>query len=345
MPSDDQLDLSENGSHQFFHKSRAVSGDNTRSVVSCAGDTVMILLSRLALLAAFSLGSTALAQTSTGTTTGSTGNSGPSGASSTPNTGFSGTQLEGAPTISGGGATGANVNSSNILAGYYANPLYAGRPGSTGTDGPGGFGTAMSGGSTSSGANRNSSIASRTTGSSGRATTGTGTTGTSTAGRTTTSTPSITGTQAGQGFGSGFGGTTGTGTNRNSGFGANSFGNTGTTGFGNTGFGNTGGRNMGGTTQQQGVVAQASRSVAYSVRSRIPNREITPAMMTSDLNIALARSTALSNPGSVNASYDGRTVVLRGQVKDADEAKLAESVIRLTPGVRVVQNELTFPKQ
>jgi osmotically-inducible protein OsmY len=40
---------------------------------------------------------------------------------------------------------------------------------------------------------------------------------------------------------------------------------------------------------------------------------------------------------------DGSTVVLRGSVRDDHERRLAEALVRLTPGVRAVRNELTAP--
>jgi osmotically-inducible protein OsmY len=58
----------------------------------------------------------------------------------------------------------------------------------------------------------------------------------------------------------------------------------------------------------------------------------------------LDRSTMLSNSRGVDVSSDGPMVVLRGSVKDEDEARLVENMIRLTPGVRDVRNELKFPQ-
>src|SRR5256885_7103062 len=50
-----------------------------------------------------------------------------------------------------------------------------------------------------------------------------------------------------------------------------------------------------------------------------------------------------SNPRGIEVVSDGAVVVLRGAVRDEDEARLAENMIRLTPGVRDVKNELKFP--
>lgn len=299
-------------------------------------------LARFALIAALGCGSTAWAQTTTGTTTGtSTGTSnGPAGASATPNSGFQGTQMEGSPTISGGGSTGANVNSFNIFASSYANPYYQGRPGTTTAEGPGGFGTALAGGSGSGTAGRSSSITSRATGSSStasRTTSGASTTG-STLGRTTsgTSSPSLSSVGSSS-FGSGFGSTGSTG------FG--STGRTGTTGFGTTGTNRGTGTGFSNNTQQQGVLATQTRPVAVSVVARFPVKPVLPAATTGEITTALARSSYLTNAGSIQVHHDGgRLVTLRGQVKDAEEAQAAEGIARLTPGVREVKNELTYPK-
>ena len=59
-----------------------------------------------------------------------------------------------------------------------------------------------------------------------------------------------------------------------------------------------------------------------------------------DLQSVLARTSALTRPGGIEVTMDGPTVVLRGQVADDDERRLAENVLRLSPGVRGVRNEL-----
>ena len=52
--------------------------------------------------------------------------------------------------------------------------------------------------------------------------------------------------------------------------------------------------------------------------------------------VAGARST-------VRVEVVGTTVILRGRVADEDERRLVEGMVRLEPGVQVVQNELTIP--
>ena len=44
----------------------------------------------------------------------------------------------------------------------------------------------------------------------------------------------------------------------------------------------------------------------------------------------------------IQVMLDGSTIVLRGKVGDDDERRLAENVLRLTPGVRDIRNELAL---
>jgi osmotically-inducible protein OsmY len=67
--------------------------------------------------------------------------------------------------------------------------------------------------------------------------------------------------------------------------------------------------------------------------------------LTTDVRGVIERSVVLSNPRGIDVAVaEGGTVVLRGNVRDQDEARLAEGMIRLTPGVREVQNQLTYPR-
>jgi osmotically-inducible protein OsmY len=43
----------------------------------------------------------------------------------------------------------------------------------------------------------------------------------------------------------------------------------------------------------------------------------------------------------VAVQVDGRTVTLRGEVSSDDERRHVESLVRITPGVREIHNELT----
>ena len=51
----------------------------------------------------------------------------------------------------------------------------------------------------------------------------------------------------------------------------------------------------------------------------------------------------VKNPGGIAIEVEGGTVVLKGQVSDDDQRRLVEGMMRLTPGVRDVRNELKVP--
>ena len=55
----------------------------------------------------------------------------------------------------------------------------------------------------------------------------------------------------------------------------------------------------------------------------------------------IARSPDVDPRDSVRVVIDGSAVVLQGQVVDDDERRLIENMVRLTPNVYQVRNELT----
>jgi hypothetical protein len=282
------------------------------------------------------VGGTATAQVGTNTGSGAgsglpttlpTGLPGASGSSTGGSTGTGGGgSLSAAPTITGMTTTTTNqgvLNQSNILGTYYANPYYQGRAGSDSTTAPGGFGSALYG--------------TASTGSGGFPT-GTGTS----FGRTSTTSTGF-GSTGSTGFGSttGFGGTTGrTGS---TGFG----GTSGRTSFGGsnssmTSFGGTGGSSAS-TGLPGGQIIQLPSQIAYSAIVRLPSAAPTPNRMTAEIKTMLDRSTVLSNPQGIQVFSNGPVVTLRGAVSSPDEARLIEGMVRLTPGVRDVLNELQYP--
>jgi osmotically-inducible protein OsmY len=58
------------------------------------------------------------------------------------------------------------------------------------------------------------------------------------------------------------------------------------------------------------------------------------------LQSVVARSSSVSVPANVKVDVDSGVVVLRGQVVDDDERRHVENLVRLSPGVREVRNEL-----
>ena len=214
-----------------------------------------------------------------------------------------------------------SVATSNALGRYYANPIYQGRAGSNTSSAlspsniaPGGFGTAIYG----------------TSGGAATTATGGGRGGAAGGGFGGTATSGFGGAATGAG-GGGFGGTTG-----------------GIARGGATG-GAAGGLGRAGATGQAGqgqVVNQGAPGISYTATIKFDTPTVTPAQFQADLQAVISRSSSLSNPAGVQLTVapNGR-VNLRGRVKDEDEARLVEGLLRITPGVRDVTNELQFPKQ
>lgn len=130
-------------------------------------------------------------------------------------------------------------------------------------------------------------------------------------------------------------------------FGATSGGTSRTGGLGgvastSTGLGRTGGLGGGGlnSNSNSNQSQNTASRIVYSATLRFQPKPIAVAQMHSDLNGLVARSTNLSNPAGVRVSVENDAVILRGKVANADEARLVENMIRLSPGVRNVKNEL-----
>jgi hypothetical protein len=99
----------------------------------------------------------------------------------------------------------------------------------------------------------------------------------------------------------------------------------------------------GATSAFGGQVIPLPRNIAYTAVLRFPTPAIVPAQRVADVQAVFARSTQFGGPAAVSVLADGPVLVLRGRVGSEDEARLAEGMVRLTPGVREVRNELTFP--
>ena len=273
-------------------------------------------------LSAFLVGS-ASAQTTGTTTTGTTGTTtgsttGTTGGATGTNPGAAAAaaaqQALQAPVIAAPSASTASssvLNASNVFGRYYNNPYYQGRAGvstgnSTASNTPGGFGAALYG----------------TTGA-GSSNTGSG---------SNTRTGGTTGATAGTA--SAFGGST-------SGFGGNTGATAGRAGQ-QSGFGSTTNAN----SNQQNNGLSTGRQIAYTATLKFAAPSVTAPQMQIDLRGMLDTSSGIADAKAVSVTAaEGGLIVLKGNAKDEDEAKLIEGMIRLTPGVRNVQNELKFPPQ
>lgn len=128
-------------------------------------------------------------------------------------------------------------------------------------------------------------------------------------------------------------------------------------GFGTPLFGNItqGGstNNLGsgiGGTAGIGGAATGGRGFNTAASSRVPAYTASmigftqpapaPAAMQVDLRQVIAGADALTMRDNLQLTVEGNAVVLRGDVADARERRLAENLLRLKPGVRSVRNEL-----
>ncbi len=135
----------------------------------------------------------------------------------------------------------------------------------------------------------------------------------------------------------------GTPTAIQAGFGQQSFGaitTTNTNNLNRMGLGNRGG--LGGTASISGSSSQQQNTarVHHTAELKFPVRQVNVPQLQTDLQGIVNRSSAIKNPSAVTVQMDGRVAVLRGQVTNDDERRLVEGMIRLTPGVQGVVNEL-----
>jgi len=64
------------------------------------------------------------------------------------------------------------------------------------------------------------------------------------------------------------------------------------------------------------------------------------AKLTSDLNSVIARSSRLPSASGINVSMDQGVVVLKGAVASDRERRVLEAMVRMSPGVREIRNEV-----
>ncbi|MCX7671474.1 MAG: BON domain-containing protein, partial [Anaerolineae bacterium] len=67
---------------------------------------------------------------------------------------------------------------------------------------------------------------------------------------------------------------------------------------------------------------------------------ITSPQVLAEVRAVIQRSESLVSRDNINVLVDGRNVILRGTVASDDERRLAEALVRLTPGVDEIVNEL-----
>jgi hypothetical protein len=90
-------------------------------------------------------------------------------------------------------------------------------------------------------------------------------------------------------------------------------------------------------TYQSGT---GTRRPAYVVGLGAGLRPPGPAVTQTEVEQVLARSTGLNPNRDIHVAMDGPAVILRGTVASDYDRRLAEAMIRLSPGVYAVRNEL-----
>ena len=100
-------------------------------------------------------------------------------------------------------------------------------------------------------------------------------------------------------------------------------------------------------TDPGGQIVTLPRQIAYSsqIHFKMPAGNPLP-QLQADLRGAIDRvpTSMLTNPAGVQVNVDGRNVTLKGNVRDEEESRLVEGLVRLTPGVFAIKNDLTVAK-
>ena len=149
------------------------------------------------------------------------------------------------------------------------------------------------------------------------------------------------------GFGNALYGAGGTGSNgiTTAAAGTGGAGRAGTTNTTGRTTGTAGGANASGftVTTQAAQIVQLPRQISYVAVVKFSTPQLTPAKVHTEARAVIDRSSMLSNPRGIEVIGDGALVTIRGTVTSEDESRLVEGMVRLTPGVRDVKNELRFP--
>jgi hypothetical protein len=136
---------------------------------------------------------------------------------------------------------------------------------------------------------------------------------------------------------------TGTSSTSAAAFGSPVYGTTNTNSRSGTG-GRVGGGMSGNSSTQSGIVIPIQAQMNYSALLKFPIAANSPSRIQAEIRASIDGTSYLTNPKGVEILTDAaNNVTLRGTVADEDEIKLVEGMIRLTPGVGVIKNELRAP--
>ena len=102
----------------------------------------------------------------------------------------------------------------------------------------------------------------------------------------------------------------------------------------------TGGVNNQNMNQISGILIPIQTQINYTAQAHFATTPVSGTRLQADLREAIDGS--ISNPKGVQVITDANNnVVLRGSAKDDEESRLIEGLVRITPGVRAITNELT----
>lgn len=85
---------------------------------------------------------------------------------------------------------------------------------------------------------------------------------------------------------------------------------------------------------------QVRRTPGYTTRIAFRYNKPTSDQVLEQARGLIARSESLTTAIAIQVNFDGQAIILTGTVPDDDQRRLAENLLRLTPGVQTVRNEL-----
>lgn len=126
--------------------------------------------------------------------------------------------------------------------------------------------------------------------------------------------------------------------NATSGRGALNSGGLATTGIGGrNALGGIGGQ----ANTQSGILIPLPSQIAYTAVMQFPTPPVAAGKIIGDVRAVIDATPMIANSKAVQIITDANNnVTLRGAVKDDDESRLIEGLVRLTPGVGSIRNEL-----
>lgn len=105
--------------------------------------------------------------------------------------------------------------------------------------------------------------------------------------------------------------------------------------------GGIGGRGNQTAANQSGIVIPLQAQIAYTAQLRFPTRPPAPSKVQADVRSALDGTSMIVNSKLIQITADlDNNVTLSGTAADDDEIRLIEGMVRLTPGVGNIKNDL-----